>query len=106
MGQLSTGLLLPEMKQFLFARTKGKPTEQRGTREDHESRCLSLTRETNHDSVVSPQTITGLLQEFDVQVSRGCGAPFLSTGPPIPVLSSHQCEVDHCLYVEPAENRE
>lgn len=25
MGQLSTGLLLPEMKQSLFARTKGSP---------------------------------------------------------------------------------
>lgn len=27
-------------------------------------------------SLVSPQTITGLLQEFDVQASRGYGFPF------------------------------
>lgn len=28
-------------------------------------------------SLVSPQTITGPLQEFDVQASRGCGLLFL-----------------------------
>lgn len=34
-------------------------------------------------SLVSPQTITGLLQEFDVQASRGSGSPS-----PFPALSS------------------
>lgn len=37
---------------------------------------MSLTKETNRDSVISPQTITGLLQEFDVQASEGVGLHF------------------------------
>lgn len=48
-------------------------------------------------SLLSPQTITGLLQEFDVQASRGCVLPF-----PFPTRCSlfpssfRWLEGDHC----------
>lgn len=35
--------------------------------------CNRGPQETDRLSCLSPQTITGLLQEFDVQASTGCG---------------------------------
>lgn len=45
-------------------------------------------------SLVSPQTITGLLQEFDVQASRRCGFP--SPSPLLSLLSPFFHGLDAC----------